>query len=173
MYQLIVNIKNGDSKSLKKLIEKFEPIIKKYAFKSALEYDDIFSELAYKIYELSIEVNLSNFSKINEGALVNFFANSIRNHYINLNKRYTLNTTLYINDLLVEPSDNIDYSISLLVNELLEQLTPYQRTILTQIFFYGYTETELSYHYKKTPRAISNVKRKALEKLKTLNAGGH
>ncbi|MEA3423718.1 MAG: sigma-70 family RNA polymerase sigma factor [Bacillota bacterium] len=171
MYQLIVNIKNGDSKSLEKLIEKFNPIINKYAFMSVHEYDDMFSEFAYKIYEISTTVNLENFSEINEGALVKYFVNSIRNHFINLNKKNTFNTT-YIDDLLVEPSNNIDYNISLLINELLEQLTPYQKTILIQIFFYGYTETELSYYYKKTPQAISNIKRKALKKLKMLNTGG-
>ena len=173
MFETIQRIQNGDKNSFNTLIERFYPALNKYSRLSSMEYDDAMNEFLLKIYQLTIKIDLVNFTKLGEGAVINYYVASIKNHYINLNTRSNSSTSVsYIEELTDEVHNDFEYETKLLIKESLDKLSPYQRDLITKIYFYGFSEVELSKEYNVTRQAISNAKIRSLKKLKHLLIGG-
>ena len=67
-------------------------------------------------------------------------------------------------DKITNKSINLDTNIEIL--DTLNHLTEYERWILSQIFFSGYTVNELSKTLRKSRQSVNQVKKRALDKLK-------
>ena len=75
----IAAAQRNDEESLLALIEKFKPLLKKYAYK--LHYEDSFFDLQLDFIQIVTTLNLEAQTKESEGALVNYICNSVRHAY--------------------------------------------------------------------------------------------
>lgn len=66
----IAAAQQNDEESLLALIEKFKPLLKKYAYK--LHYEDSFFDLQLDFIQIVTTLNLEAQTKESEGALVNY-----------------------------------------------------------------------------------------------------
>lgn len=65
---------------------------------------------------------------------------------------------------IANKSISLDSNIEIL--DTLNNLTEYERWILSEIFFSGYTVNELSKTLRKSRQSVNQVKKRALDKLK-------
>ena len=78
----IAAAQRNDEESLLALIEKFKPLLKKYAYK--LHYEDSFFDLQLDFIQIVTTLNLEAQTKESEGALVNYICNSVPVSYTHL-----------------------------------------------------------------------------------------
>ena len=72
----IAAAQRNDEGSLLALIEKFKPLLKKYAYK--LHYEDSFFDLQLDFIQIVTTLNLEAQTKESEGALVNYICSTAR-----------------------------------------------------------------------------------------------
>lgn len=170
----IIKIQNGNNNSTLKLIEKFNPLLKKYAH--SLYYEDAYCDLLVDFIELLNEIKGENLQSRDEGCLISYLTTSIHSSYIkNLIKlKRSHNQTIY-SDL----SENELYYIDTLtatndtyINlefDLLKKFLTYPEYLVIKMTFYeGYSVTETANFNGITRQAVNQMKNRALKKLKLL-----
>src|SRR3712207_5494569 len=135
LYTIILESKHVNQISMLHLIEKFRPLINKYAKK--LNYDGADSDLIIAficiIKAIPIKTNL-NLKETQQ--IVGYIANSIRYKYIELSKKNSKNIScLKINEEImgIESMKNIDESLYL--KKCLDMLPHLQKHIIDEVFF--------------------------------------
>lgn len=83
--QEIRESQKGNQQATLNLIERFAPLLNKYARK--LEPEDGFYDLQLEFLELILHLDCDKVNMQNDGALVNYLAHSIYHSYIKLLKR--------------------------------------------------------------------------------------
>jgi len=161
LVQLVINSKQGDKDALTILINKFLPLLKKYAYK--LNYEDALDELILFFIETTKRINISGFLKENgDNYLISYLNQCVKNKYILLSKqlsRYSSN----IVDIEIE---NIDYSLencysSIEYIMIINTLTELQKKIIILSYFYGYSNNEIALILKSTRQAVNQCKNRA------------
>ena len=77
--ETIASAQHNNSESLLALIEKFKPLLKKYAYK--LHYEDAYYDLQLDFIQIILTINLDAQNQKSEGALVNYICNSVQHAY--------------------------------------------------------------------------------------------
>jgi hypothetical protein len=77
---LIAKSQTGDSGATLTLIKKFDPLLRKYAYK--LYYDNAYNDLVFDFIELLHNIRLDHIRGPNEEYLVSYICTSIRSSYI-------------------------------------------------------------------------------------------
>lgn len=77
---LIIQSHAGDGSSTLKLIDKFNPLLKKYTYK--LNYEDAYNDLLFDFLKFLNTIPLDSIRNPNEGILINYIKKSIHNSYI-------------------------------------------------------------------------------------------
>ena len=72
--ETIASAQHNNSESLLALIEKFKPLLKKYAYK--LHYEDAYYDLQLDFIQIILTINLDAQNQKSEGALVNYMGQS-------------------------------------------------------------------------------------------------
>lgn len=85
LYELMSCAQQGNQECCYAIIKKFEKLIKKYARK--LSYEDAEEDLICFVVELIQLFPLKNFRRDDEGKIVTYIANSVKNRYFFLLKR--------------------------------------------------------------------------------------
>jgi RNA polymerase sigma factor (sigma-70 family) len=164
---LVAKAKQNDKDALMEIITTFIPLIKKYSRK--LLYDGAETDLIITIIKLVKSCPVYNNNKpVEDKDIVSYLHISVIHEYIRLSKKFTnlmkmeiaLNEAIY----LIPSNDNIENL--LLINELLDKLPAMQRTILTELFLIGSTQTALAKKLNISRQAVNKNKFKALNKLK-------
>lgn len=97
---LIAQSQTGSNDATLVLIEKFNPLLRKYAYK--LFYDDAYSDLLVDFIELLHNIQLDHLRDISEGSLVPYICTSVRSSYIKrsiaINKLHNLMLYSDLND---------------------------------------------------------------------------
>jgi len=133
LYELIIKCKNNDNESFEIICKKFEPLILKYS--RLLNYEDAYCELKDRfilcIYKMPIE---ENSFKNNETTILSYIKTTIKNEYINLNKRYekTVKNQYSYEELSTELTDysyKRDFQNLLTLIDLRSFLNRYEFTI--------------------------------------------
>ena len=86
LMEQIVRAQQGCSEEMEALIEKFEPILKKYSRK--LFWEDAHNDMTLAFIELVYALPLDKLRNTEDGALVNYIAASVRNTYNAFLKQY-------------------------------------------------------------------------------------
>ncbi|WP_006524730.1 hypothetical protein [Desulfoscipio gibsoniae] len=73
---LIVQSQTGDSSATLTLIRKFDPLLRKYAYK--LYYDDAYNDLLFDFIEFLNNIRLDRMRDTSEGILISYISTSIR-----------------------------------------------------------------------------------------------
>lgn len=168
----IIKIQDGDNDSTIKLVEKFKPLMKKYAY--ILHYEDAYHDLLADFIELLLKLKVERIKNKEEGSMISYLSTSIHSSYIKklIKVKQMRNFIVYSDltekelhyiDALTATNDiyiGIDYDI------MRKLLTNQEFIIIKMIFYEGYSVTETANANGITRQAINQMKNRALKKLK-------
>lgn len=168
---LVVQLQKGDKEAALALINKFDPLLKKYAYK--LYYEDAYDDLLIDFIELLNHIRLDRIRDTSEGILVSYICKSIRSSYIKrLITLKRLHNFVPYSDLsdseryyaLAASASFDNYSI-LELTGIDNVLTESELSVVKMIFLLGYTVAETASVYGITRQAVNKTKKRALQKL--------
>lgn len=162
------------------LVEKFGPLLRKYSRK--LFWEDALSDLTVAFLELIQTFPVDRLRSTEDGALIKYIATSVRHTYNALLNEYfsrpqvvaSLDDATEAQKLeVLSYEDKPEAPAFLDLLDLCPALTPRERSVLTLVFFWGYTSAEAAKHFSTSKQNINQTKLRALKKLRTvLNAQG-
>lgn len=167
LYEMVMNARTGDKEALQNLVERFQPLIKKY--KRKLNYDGADTDLIICFIETIHKIPIYRDNHIiNEECIVGYINKSIKNKYIYFSKKYSkvyrveveLNLDIAGDDANSKVEDNVS------IEELLDKLSERQRRVIEGIFFKNTTEVEISRQLNISRQAVNRTKNRALKCLK-------
>lgn len=168
---LIVKSQKGDTRATLTLITKFDPLLKKYAYK--LYYDDAYNDLLSDFIQLLYNIRLDRLRNINEETLVSYICTAIRSSYIKRLKTLKRlqnfvpysslsESELYYAETVLATSDS---HFRLELTGIEQVLTESELSVVKMIYLLGYTVTETASIYGITRQAVNKRKRRGLQKL--------
>lgn len=172
VYENILAYQNNDSTAALRLIQKFTPLLKHYAYK--LYREDAFEDLQCYFLSLLKNIRWNNLSSFEDGTITKYICTSIQHKYIALSKSKSKDNTIdFIDDLnpfataeYNNRSSQIDQYESLLLQDMKTLLTSTEYNILVAIYFNQCSVSEIAERMDKTRQAVNQTKNNALHKLK-------
>lgn len=169
----ISRAKADDQQEMLNLIERFSPLIKKYAWK--LNYEDAENDLILEFIQLIKDFDVESLKCREDGAITNYICKSMQNRYIYLLKRlisikvesvsYDQITEEQLSKLSIsECSDEKNLKLD---DNLLLKLTPKERVVIEQIIIYGYSSVDIAKKLDTTKENINQIKLRALKKIRS------
>ncbi len=172
--ELISKSQSGDEDATLILIEKFKPLLKKYAYK--LSYEDAYNDLLVDFIELIHNIQIYYIYNKDEGGAVSYICTAIHNSYT---KR--LIGLLKLKKILLysELNDNELFNIESMssTNDVYQYfdlpsvgsvLTQSETSVIKMVFNSGYTSTEIANICGVSRQAVNQMKQRALKKLSVL-----
>lgn len=168
---MVKKAQNGDEKYMMDIMEKFNPLIKKYSRK--LKYDDAEADIIIFLIETINKIPIFNNINLNKDeCIVGYISISIKNKYINLSKKYIdivnkeieLDTNIFSGYSLQDEQKSIDNHI--FVTFLLDKLPGYQRQIIENIFMDNISVIDISKRLHISRQSVNKTKNRALSNLK-------
>ena len=169
LYSCIQAIQDGDKEQALAFLEKFSPLLKKYAFflqsEDALPDFQCFFAKKSQLIELTIRT---------DDAIISYISKAIYHHYIALSKakRHQLPTVSIESQTDYDPlqfdtafSESDTYN-TLLLLDLKRALSAEEYPIIYDHYFRQYSIQEIATRDKKSRQAINKCKKTALEKLR-------
>lgn len=166
LFDLFLNAYNGNSFAQLQIVQRFQPLLKKYA--ALLKYEDAYSDLQLYLLELLHSGKLTKLQRKDDGTLVKYIESSIRHQYISLNSRKNA-----VDNSVIASVDEIDFdqmSLSsndeypeLLISDLHSVLQhsvlqPSELTLLSQFVFKGMSIADIAEKSGVSRQAINRKK---------------
>lgn len=166
LYELVKKYYLGNTEITMILINKFNPLIRKYSRK--LNYDGADTDLTIHLMEVLNTMPIKNPIMKKDKYLLGYIGKSLRHKYIKLSKKYCniYGNELQLNEELLQISDNIDIENHIIVKHLLEKLPSLQEKVLSEIFIKGYKVSEVAKKLNISRQAVNKTKNRALKNLK-------
>lgn len=172
MYKQICAYQTGDSNAALILVERFRPLIKRYAF--FLHREDSFEDLQCFFLSMLKTWDMSRLSSTDDATVIRYITNSVKNEYIALSKQKAKEQgTSYLEDATVpqaieyeQKTCTCDQYNQLTLQDLHTVLSKYEFSIIYAIYFERRSVAEVAQQKHKTRQAINQTKIKALKKLK-------
>lgn len=166
---LLYNAQNGDQNAALLLVEKFEPLIKKYA--KQLNYYCAETDLVISLLELISSINLKKFENAHDGEVVNYIYVTLRNKKIDLHRKLKLHS---IEEIHIEPAtftyiqanDGLNTTSPLDWTSLLNDLSEKQRFVISNKYIKGFTDAEIADQMNISRQAVNRLINRALENLR-------
>lgn len=171
---LIRKSQDGDESATLALVQKFNPLLKRYARK--LSYEDALSDLVLDFLELLYNINLDGIRIGDERGVVAYVSSAVHSFYI---KRlsaviHQLNIQSFSDlsedeQFYVESISRVDDSLA--ESEfrfILSTLTELESQVITSLYYSGYSVTEIAQKQKVSRQAVNKTKIRALKKLRTI-----
>lgn len=170
--ELILRSQTGDKNATLELIKKFNPLLKKYAYK--LFYDDAYNDLLVDFVELLKNVKMENIRNKCEGSMVSYISKSIQCSYMKESDAvkklrrlipesdfkeetlYALETASAVNDTYFA------YEFP----GIEKVLTKPEATVVKLVYLSGYSIRETAQRLGISRQAANQMKNRALRKLK-------
>lgn len=165
----IISYKKGNRDDILYVLEKIDPLLKKYAFK--LDYEDAYFDLQLFVIESIYKIDINSILNTSDGALINYFNKSIYYEYIKLSKKkseqnlreiYNEEENAYIESNL---SVFDDYS-ELTIDSMVKDLTNKEQFVIKSIFYNGLSVEETARRLKQSKWNVYKLRDSALRKLK-------
>lgn len=161
LFDLFLNVYNSNSFAQLQIVQRFQPLLKKYA--ALLKYEDAYSDLQLYLLELLHSGKLTKLQRKDDGTLVKYIESSIRHQYISLNSRKNA-----VDNSVIASVDEIDFdqmSLSsndeypeLLISDLHSVLQPSELTLLSQFVFKGMSIADIAEKSGVSRQAINRKK---------------
>ncbi len=166
LYETIKKIQSGDTEKIVDIITRFDPTIKKYS--KRLNYEEAETDLIIAFIEMLKAMNLNNFDKQNEGTLVNYIYNNIKNKHIDLFRKYIKNRKeeVEINLDIIEVIEDCNIEESIFIEDLLNKLPESQKIIIKEKYIKDHSDIQIAKALNKTRQAVNKTKNKALKTLR-------
>ena len=172
LYTCIQDIQNGDREQALALLEKFSPLLKKYAF--FLQSEDALQDFQCFLLAFAKNLQLNELTISTDGAIISYINKAIYHHYIALSKgnRHKI-PTVSIEDKSDFDSLQFDSNFgesdtysNLLLMDLQRALTADEYHVIYDHFFRQDSIQAIAARDKKSRQAINKCKKIALEKLR-------
>ncbi|MEA4894687.1 MAG: sigma-70 family RNA polymerase sigma factor [Oscillospiraceae bacterium] len=172
--EIIAKSQEGDNDATLFLVNRFNPLLKKYS--RMLYYEDAYNDLLVDFLEMTKSMQINRIYRNEDAGVVSYIATSIHNSYIKrliqikhyhaiiLYSDLTEDEQFHIESICSTVDKYSEYDYSTIKNILTES----EMSIITSIYFMGYTVAETSHFYGISRQAINQTKLRALEKLKKL-----
>lgn len=163
IYKQIQRIQYGENELIVDILDKFNPLIKKWSKK--LGYEEAETDLIIYVIELINKINLNNFILKNDGAIINYISKSLKYKYINTIKKIIDHKIESVEYLDIYNRTEIEENIYLkeyIINNFNEK----QSKIISYKFFHGYTDIEIGEMLNISRQSVNKNKIKILEKMK-------
>lgn len=172
IHKQILAYQGGDANAALELVEKFRPLIKRYAF--FLHREDSFEDLQCFLLSMLKTWDMSRLSSTDDATIIRYIANSVKNEYMALSKQKGKERgTSYLEDATVpqvieyeQRTSTWDQYNQLTLQDLHKVLNQYELAIIYAIYFEQQSVAEVAQQKHKTRQAINQTKIKALQKLK-------
>lgn len=169
--EAITSAQHNNPDSLLALIEKFKPLLKKYAYK--LHYEDAYYDLQLDFIQIILSINLDAQNQKSEGALVNYICNSVQHAYCRRLKisidcavptvELDSPTNIQISNLLTAPSHQ---EFSDLALDMANILTKKEYQVIVLIYKYQLSAAEIARRLCTTRQNVNQCKRRAEQKIR-------
>lgn len=172
MNELYLSIQQAqkDPSQMETLIEKFRPLILKYArHLNKTERDDAIQDMIVAFILVIKKMDLNNFpQEASEKYLLSYIQKAMYTRFLDLSKRQTQIITMDIDDFVyVERVDDaLSPSEMVELREMLTGLTALQRKVLVIRYLYGYSDAEIADQLHISRQAVNRAKNRAVAVLK-------
>lgn len=174
IYKLLVEVQQGDKEAMLELINRFQPLLKKYARK--LGYDDAYEDCLLFFIELIKTVDLKKLNTLNDPAITSYIKVSVTHFYgKKVRKALEEEREIAFSELTEEQryyieaktakQDEQDFFTELGVDRL---LNPNEKKILYLVYANGYTIAEIARKFHKSRQTVNQLKMRTLKKLRKL-----
>ncbi len=172
LYELISSVQSNDQNAMTELIERFQPLLKKYAAK--LNYEDAYEDLMLYYIGLIKSLNLKKLICTKDEIIVSYINVSIKNYYKKtITKIIKYKNEVVLSDLTEEQMYYVDAKSAtedetdLFVEfGLREVLNDNECQVIYQLYIEGYTTAEIARLSSKSRQAVNQLKNRALSKIK-------
>lgn len=172
LYDLINSVKRDDKEAMTELIDRFRPLLKKYAAK--LSYEDAYEDMVLYYIELIRSIDLNKLICTKDEVIVSYINVSIINFYkkkvlkiINDKKEIALSDLteeqMYYAEVKSATEDQTDIFIEYGLKGFLNDN---ECRIIYLIYVEGYTTAEIARLSDKSRQAVNQLKNRALKKIK-------
>lgn len=147
----ILKAQSGSEDATLLLVDRFNPLLKKYARK--LNYEDSYNDLLVEFIALIKGIDVSNLNVKGDGSIVSYISKSVCNCYIHKSKANSeyLRRNFTFSDLSEEEKyyaevslstlDNHDIILKFSLNSILNQ---HELSIIKKIYLLGYSSTDIA-----------------------------
>lgn len=173
VYKLIQKTKTGDQISSVYLVDKFNPLLKKYA--SKLGYEDAYNDLILDFIELIKNFNISKLRDKSDGNIIAYLHVSIQHNYIKrLRNLIQLRCIIPFSELSEGQANCVqkitqtkDSHIGLQISDLKNILSQHELLIVYMVYYLGYSSQEIANIKKVSRQSVNQTKIRAINKIKT------
>lgn len=171
---LIAQSQSGEVDATLELVNKFKPLLRKYAFK--LNFDDAYDDLLLDFLILMKSIPLQYLKSCSEGTLITYIQKSIYYSYIkhSIRIKKLRNISLY-SDLKEGELYHIEAKTAIFddyadidMQGFGQLLTKSELLIIKMIYYSGYSVSEIAIICGISRQAVNQTKIRALKKLKNL-----
>lgn len=169
--QMVEQSQLGDKESTMKLVERFSPLLRKYARK--VDAEDSFEELQCRFLELIADIDIHKLNCRTDSVIIKYINQTMFHQYIAISKKSKTPLCAYIDDLSdynpfeydLRLSEVDDYR-SLLLIDMQNALTSVEYRTLFSLYILQYSVSETSKNLNISRQAVNQTKHRALKKLK-------
>lgn len=172
LIDVIQEAKQGEQAQMLYLLEKFRPILSKYARKLGTE--DAFDEMQLQFIEIITFMNIGKLNNKGDGAVVNYLANSVFHAYTKIVKYKIAQGAPMIS--IEELTERNMFSIHAVSEPPSHKdelpsfpprlLSPKEESILRLVYECGYSAADLAKTLGTTRQNINQIKKHAEDKVK-------
>lgn len=171
LQELLTNAANHSEPGTLEIIERFKPLLRKYA--RLLRTEDAYDELQLELLKIIYTTSWKELHLQNEGAYVNYIATAVRNAYINLSKTHNKHQEYCFSSfgedqefMVTSTLISADDYNQLLCKDLKNILTETEFRIVYLTCLKGYPCAAIAKVQGVSRQHINQVKRRALNKLR-------
>lgn len=158
---------SGDDAATLGLVEKFGPVLKKYAWK--LETEDAYYDLQLDFLDLIYHIDLAALKTTSDGAMVQYLVKSIYHAYVKA-LRKIIDNKCYVSadelpDELLYKNGTTTYSEVVPFDIPRGFLTPLEEKTFWFVCIAGYSSAELAKSNGVSRQSVNQAKQRAIKKL--------
>ena len=170
LFDQIMSAQAGDKNTMMALVEQFFPIIRKYGRK--LDPEDGTNEMILYFIELIHQMDIHKLKSPNDGAIVNYIEQCIYHFYIKMKNGQNENHILHweelpeyhkaaIEKITAQEEIPLDWSFPLQI------LTEKERSVIIQIYEYGFSSAEIAKNLGVSRQNVNQIKKRAEAKIRS------
>ena len=170
--QKIEEFQNGNSDSILYILQKFAPLLHRYA--ALTKDEDGYQELQYQLMSVLKKLDLNGLHSCSDGTLVTYIQHTVRNKCLEMLRKHAKNgISIFFDDLtpyevrknsLAQSSQ--DLYENLILYDLQTLLPPNEYAVIFYVFIESYTVREVAILLGKSRQAINQTKLSALKRLR-------
>lgn len=162
----------GDEDALLRVLRKFDPLIRRYAYK--LHYEDAYTDLTCDLIRVLKRLDLQIMNNAGDGVIVSYIVSCVKRSYLKrLSKKLKKKKEIPFSSFSPGQVDVFEKETAYSnPNEEIESLfaskilTKYEKEILELIYMYEYSVNEIAQKNRVSRQTINQAKLNALKKLK-------